>query len=279
MIAAEDSAVTGPGERQCELKCPHCGALFQARLAEVVDAQSRPELKRQLLSSEFNRVVCPTCEYMFLVETEVLYRDREKGVLLYLLPGAEERWEQAEEMVKAMLADYLAKHGREAEAWPDVQLVFSRAEMVERIFLLDRGYDVAAIEYVKYLIYTRNRGRVNPRTKRLLFNAQDSDEERLWFVIQDLPSRRLEGMLQFDQRAYRAVTETFRQPEGERMLRKLFPGPVVNARLKILAEEAVEETPEAPEARRGHSAEGGATGESSPGDGRGTESDSGSESR
>ncbi|HDL77671.1 MAG TPA: hypothetical protein ENG36_02770 [Lentisphaerae bacterium] len=223
--------------QRCELKCPHCGGEFEAFLVEVVDASRFPELKTRLLRNELNRVTCPQCDYMFLVESELLYRDPERRLMIYLMPGAGERWREAEKIVKSLLVNYLAEFGGSAEPLPEVQLVFSRTELIERIFILDKGYDLLAIEYIKYLIYTRNAGKVNPRSKQLLFNAEDSDERALWFVIQDIPTRRLEGVLKFEHKAYRAICETFREEPHTRMLRSLFSGPVINARLRVLSDE------------------------------------------
>ena len=244
MDPVEKKASPGDQGRHCELRCPHCGREFEAFLVERVDGSRSPELKSRLLRNELNRMTCPQCNYLFLVESELLYRDLDRGLIIYLMPGAGERWREAENKVKSLLVNYLAEFGGAAKPLPEVQLVFSRAELMERICMIDKGYELLAVEYIKYLIYTRNAGRLNPRSKRLLFNAEDSDERTLWFVIQDIATHRLEGVLQFEHQAYRAICETFLQEPHARMLRGLFSGPVINARLQVLADEESDRQPE-----------------------------------
>jgi hypothetical protein len=120
---------------------------------------------------------------------------------------------------------------RETSGAPPLRLhlVLTRAELVERIFLIEAGFDERVIEYIKYMVFSNNASRLDPTAKRLLFNAQDSTAETLCFVVQDIATRKLEGVLQYDRAAAKELEAMFAGNPSQ-PLSELFPGPIVSAR-------------------------------------------------
>jgi hypothetical protein len=126
--------------------------------------------------------------------------------------------------------------------------VTSRTELTERIFLFEAGLNERIVEYIKYMIYSRNADRVDPAGKNLLLDVEDSTPEALCFVVQDVETRKLESMMKFERKTYDALSEMFDSDEQTVDLLELFPGPYISARELFLQEEPG--SPPAPEAPR-----------------------------
>jgi hypothetical protein len=60
------------------------------------------------------------------------------------------------------------------------------------------------------------------------------------FIIQDVQTRKIEGMLEYDRKVYASLDEMFDQDEQTADLLELFSGPYVSARQLVLNELAAE---------------------------------------
>lgn len=232
-------------QRTYPIRCPKCGQSLDAALYESVNVKTDPALKEQLMMNRLNAVTCGQCGLSFRVDKALLYQDPDRQLLIYWLPVPEDQIEDGE----ARFADWLAEMSRilpEGIHGPSVHLVFNRTELVERIFLKEAGLDERLVEYIKYLIYSKNAGKLAPAEKILLFNAQDSTESMLRFVVQDARTRQFESALDYGRDAYRALAETFGTDDKSADLLELFPGPYVNARA-LLLKELASESPADPE--------------------------------
>jgi len=218
------------------IACPHCGKEQDAGIYDAVIVQADPELRERLLEGRLNIVTCIHCEMTFRVESSLVYHDADRGFMVHCIPAPDSR--------HAALQEAFVSNMREVEGMlpegvepPKVHLVFSRVELIERICLLEMGLDERVLEYVKYLMYVRNGDRLPARTTRLLLDARDSTEDALYFVVQDMVSGKLEGMLEYDRKAYLALEEMFDHDESTPNLLELFPGPYISARSILLLEE------------------------------------------
>jgi hypothetical protein len=218
-----------------EICCPDCGRAQQVELYESINVSEAPELKEQLLQNQVNTVACEACEFNFRVEKPLLYHDSERGFMVYWIPATEADIEAGQKQFESSLNAITPLLPEEIAA-PEIHLVFNRIELVERIFMLEEGLNERVIEYVKYIIYSKNSSRIPPGEKILLFNAQDSTPEALCFVIQDAQSGQLEGMLQYNREAYTALAEMFDRDEQTPDLLEVFPGPYINARRLLVPE-------------------------------------------
>ncbi len=196
-------------------------------LYESVNIREEPALREELMADRLNRVRCHDCGYEFRVDKPLLYHDPEHRLLLWWMPAGREQPEQTMAEVARMQERLAAAVG--GDAAPELQLVYERSELIERIFLVEAGLDPRLIEYVKYLVYSNNQSKIDPAKKRLLFNAQDSTNEVLCFVVQDVESRKLNSVLHYHRDAYAGVREMFDGARAEG-LRELFPGPCFSAR-------------------------------------------------
>lgn len=218
-----------------EISCPQCRAVQHVSLHDAINVSESPELKAALMQNELNTVACEACGYSFRVDKALLYTDSEKRIIIYWMPGLQEAGrpvhEQFQQAVQA-----LHKSMPEGIVPPEIHLVARRTEMIERIFLLEEGLDERIIEYIKYTIYTRNLARLDPSEKALLFDAQDSNEETLCFVVQDVESRQLESLVEYKREAYHALCEMFDGDEATADLLELFPGPYISAQTLLVTE-------------------------------------------
>lgn len=233
------------------IQCPRCQTSQEVELYESINVKEQPELKQQLMTNQLNAVTCTSCSFQFRVDKNLLYSDPDQRVLIYWIPATEQQYEQGEDTFSELVQNMTSLLPSDLRA-PEVHLVFNRTELVERIFLLEAGLDVRTIEYIKYSIYTRNTGKLDPVQRILLFNAQDSTPEHLCFVIQDAVTRKFEAMLHYERAVYTALSEAFAEGEKAADLLELFPGPHLSARglllQEIMAEVEEENSPPAPPA-------------------------------
>ncbi len=218
------------------IRCPQCSAQQDEILYDGIEVTSEPALRRMLLENKLNLVTCASCGYAFRVDKNLLYHDEAHGWMVYLHPARMEEHRQAEEQFRTVLDDLRAvlPSGRDL---PEVDLVISRVELVERVFAREAGLDPRVLEYVKYLIYTQNLDQFMPEEKVLLLNAQDCNDEQLCFVVQDVETRKLETVLQYQREAYDSLLEIHQQDLGHSLVSQLFPGPYISARAYLVEDE------------------------------------------
>ena len=215
------------------IHCPKCRHELTVQLYESINVKTSPELKTLLMSNQVNVVECTQCKVSFRVEKPLLYHDPARKLMIYLIPMSEDVIEDGERQFAESLTrlNGILPEGLDA---PDVCLVFSRTELVERVFLFDAGLNERIIEYIKYLIYSKNLSKLDPRHKALLFNVQDSTPEALCFVVQDVKTRKLEAVIHYDRKTYDALVTMFDRDDQTANLFELFPGPYISARVLML---------------------------------------------
>jgi hypothetical protein len=220
------------------IACPTCGDASDVTLHDAINVQSDPDLRVELMENRLNTVRCPACGYHFRVDKPLLYSDPERRLMIYWFPASDQDLERGEKEFRDSIWR-LTSVVPEGFDLPDMHLVFSRTELVERIFLCEAGLNERIIEYIKYLIFLQNLNDLDPSAKTLLFNTEDSTDESLCFVVQDLATLALESMYQYSRQAYEAICEMFDQDEQTATLLELFPGPHINARTLLLRESEV----------------------------------------
>jgi len=218
-----------------QIHCPRCRREQSLELYESINVKADPDLRQRLMANDINVVRCEECGLSFRVDKPLLYHDPARHIMIYMVPFSDE----AQESGERQFADLLLRLDSLLPADirpPTIGLVCSRIELVERIFLLEAGLNERIVEYLKYLLFTRNTERLDPAHKELLFNAEDSTTESLCFVVQDVATKKLESMLKYDRSLYTALSEMFDRDEQTPRLIELFPGPRISARALLLKE-------------------------------------------
>lgn len=214
------------------IKCPSCGVQQDVELYEAINVGADPELKKALLENRLNRVDCIDCDASFRVDMPMLYSDLQHNILIHWIPETAdlkkdqiiEDFDQSLEQINEMLPPDIAA--------PSVRLVLTRVELVELIYIIEAGLNQRVVEYVKYSIHTRNMEKVDPKKFRLLLNVQDSTDDELCFVIQDVESQTLGDILRYGRSAYQSMVELYDENSEEFL--EMFPGPCISARNLLL---------------------------------------------
>ncbi|MGA0333569.1 MAG: CpXC domain-containing protein [Kiritimatiellia bacterium] len=218
------------------IQCPECKSQQDEVLYDSLDVGKEPELRKQLIENKLNRVKCHSCHYEFYVDKNLLYNDSKEGWMIYLNPHPIEDAETSIAEFNQVLEDMraLLPSGKQL---PPVDLVLSRIELVERIFVREAGLDPRVIEYVKYLIYTQNLDKFMPENSALLLNGQECDGENLCFVVQDVETRKLESLLHYKRETYEDLRDLLIQDGELSLVHQLFPGPYTSARSYLIQDE------------------------------------------
>ena len=218
------------------ITCPSCGFQQEVALYEAINVSEDPQLKDALMQNWLNRVECPECSVTFRVDMPLLYSDPKHRMLIHWMPESDQmpRDRILDEFDQTL--DRINEIVPEDVAVPAVRLVLTRVELVELIFMIEQGFNQRVVEYVKYSIYTRNPEKIDPHRFRLLLNVEDSTEDELCFVMQDVDSRELGGVLRYGRAAYQSMCELYEESPEEFM--EMFPGPCISARNMLLDEEA-----------------------------------------
>jgi len=227
-------------KRTHRIACPFCGREQDVELYDSILVDEEPELRTALLSNRVNRVECEGCGKGFRVDKPMVYQDRGAGVFILYDPlQAGRTLAEAEEAFLAAKRELENLLPKDVPA-PEMNLVVEWSELVERIFSEEEGLDARLLEHVKYMMYQQNPGKLPAAAKGLLFDAQDSTDEQLCFVVQDRATRKLEAVLNFARKDYEALLNVFDDGKNLELLREQFPGPYFNGREKYLADTAEE---------------------------------------
>jgi hypothetical protein len=222
--------------RTINISCPTCGTQQDVQLYDAINVETDPQLKDALMHNQLNRVNCVDCDASFRVDMPLLYNDPGNKILIHWVPeGNDVTREQIledfdrsmEEMNEMVPADI---------DLPRVRLVLSRVELVELIFIIEAGLNQRVVEYVKYSIHTRNMEKLDPKKFRLLLNVQDSTDEELCFVAQDVQEQTLGQVLRYGRAAYQTMSELYDESPDEFI--EMFPGPCISARHLLLDDSA-----------------------------------------
>ncbi|MFC1467664.1 CpXC domain-containing protein, partial [Verrucomicrobiota bacterium] len=180
------------------------------------------------------RIECEECDFSFRADMPVLYTDLEKGIIIHWIPLHNQPLEQLQQEFGESQEE-MRRELPDGTPVPRLQLVLTRVELIERIFLLEQDLDERLIEYVKYLIYQNNASRVPAQDKNLLFNAQKSDDNNFCFVVQDINTASFDEILSYPRSQYQKLKNKFMADDDE--LTAFFPGAYKNARLALLEQQ------------------------------------------
>lgn len=225
-------------KRTHEIACPFCGREQAVELWDALVADEDPDLREALLAGRINRVECAGCGRGFRVDKPLIYRDREQDLFIHYDPlGGGRTLPDVEAAFRTAVAELNRLLPPDVPP-PEAHLVVEWGELVERVFLLEEGLDVRLVEHVKYLMYRQNPDRLPAETKNLLFDAQDSTDEQLCFVVQDRATHKLEAVLNFARADYEALVNVFDSGDQLALLEEQFPGPYYSGRLRFLQDQA-----------------------------------------
>jgi len=220
------------------IRCPECGREQAVELYDSINVAQEPNLKNELYKNRLNRVRCIGCDTSFRIDKPLLYHDADRNILIHWMPDTVMSREEILDEFDRTMEDLRGALPPDM-ASPRVRLVFTRAELVELVFIIEAGMEERVVEYIKYTIYARNMDRLPPAEKQLLLNVQDSTPEELLFAVLDSKTSELEDVLRYPRKAYHNVRNMYRETPDQ--FDELFPGPYISARNALMEESAAEE--------------------------------------
>jgi hypothetical protein len=119
-----------------EIRCG-CGRTFTGDVYEYVFAEHDPELKDSILSGEFNRIPCPSCDRRLHIETRFLYRDETNKLWIWVCKKGEEP--QRDELAEELIEKNTMIEGHSLDGKEDYRkfLVFGRDGLIELLLKED----------------------------------------------------------------------------------------------------------------------------------------------
>ena len=188
-----------------QLSCPECQAPCEYEPVTVITPETAAH--DQLLRGELNRVQCPECETAILCDTPVLFRDDVQKQLIYYIPAQDcpdihTACEQMQRIVDEVFAEV---HPQEQH---DCRLVTAYTEFIEKIGILNAGYNDLLIEYVKYRLFQHNPG-ISFAEHELLYDFASDAPDTIVFQVFEREAHKHVYTLQVERQDYLDVEQNY----------------------------------------------------------------------
>ena len=188
-----------------KLKCEKCGVDFECKVWSSINVQMNPELKEAIINGKIFNFICPKCGHKHFIINPILYHDMERkyminfnefGILMY------------DRDIFDTINDF-DKLSKEYKYYG----VQSPRDLIEKIWLLDSGYEPNIIEIMKYFYaaqYTEEmEDRINFRPVRDYFIHYNKDN-KLSIVLDVSTNERARFIpLEIDDKLYNFVKNEF----------------------------------------------------------------------
>lgn len=209
-----------------QAECPKCHARQEATPITVIAPQT--EALKQLFKGELNQLECRECGTRFLLQSPLIFHDDAREKLIYYIPvERRDNWAEAEkemEKITGALADT-----NEQATKPDCRLTLTRRSFIEKIAIHLAGRDDRVIEYLKYQLYRKPDGQIDPVRTELLYDFSDQSEEQLKFILFDRETGQAQAATHIPIQLYDELVETFlKDDDMKEELDSLFSGHFVN---------------------------------------------------
>lgn len=121
------------------MSCPNCGRETEFPVFPYINVEDEPRFKDEILSGRLFHFACRECAFETPVNYNMLYKDREKKLLVFLFPG--------EEDVPAELDEGLRAY---EDGWR-MRVVRDARDLSETIEIRDHGRDDRVLSAMKIL--------------------------------------------------------------------------------------------------------------------------------
>lgn len=121
------------------MSCPNCGRETEFPVFPYINVEDEPRFKDEILSGRLFHFACRECAFETPVNYNMLYKDREKKLIVFLFPG--------EEDVPAELDEEL---GAYEDGWR-MRMVRDARDLSETIEIRDHGRDDRVLSAMKIL--------------------------------------------------------------------------------------------------------------------------------
>lgn len=136
--------------------CSKCGKEHEISVYKSINTEQDPSLKEKVLDGSAFMWECPSCATRNLAKYECLYHDPEKRFMVWLMPIPKDSQAEAEAIARhaKALGDYVLRECVEV------------GELIEKILILDAGFNDVAVEISKYVLRNELAERANSEQER-----------------------------------------------------------------------------------------------------------------
>jgi len=166
------------------IACPSCNHVHQTSLVISLNAVRRPDLVEEVVSDQFQRIVCAACGTRFEADDPFVYIDFDHKLWIACLPArGEQGWHRYEQESQHTWEENMLRNAaplvRKEAAHFSVRTVFGLTPLRDKLVTRFAGLDDRWLEVLKLLlmIETENYG---PGWRPHLWNAT---EDKLWFTL------------------------------------------------------------------------------------------------
>ena len=214
-------------ETERQAKCPKCGKTATCQVTEVLEPGDAA--LEQLFRGKLNLQKCPACGAEFMVESTLIYKEKEPPYILFLEQVPEDGDIERVEQEVDMLVTDVSNQGNSEK--PEARIVFSRADFLEKIALRRKGFDDRLIEYAKLQLFRNTDDmQLSREQHRLLFDYSRSDDNVMSFLVFDRNTSTPVNMIQVPMDEFHAVELSLKaNDEAYAELLAAFPGCYVSA--------------------------------------------------
>jgi len=161
--------------------CPNCGTDNTFDEFSSVNADRRPDLRDAILSGEFQRINCMSCEQDFRLEPELNYLDVGRGSWIRAFPLDEKAfWDRAETDAATAFDEAYGsgapEAAREIGDLLTVRATFGWPGFREKLLIADLGLNDVSVEQVKIAILRNREGNPLAPSIELRLLAAPGDE-------------------------------------------------------------------------------------------------------
>jgi hypothetical protein len=150
------------------VQCPACGHAADVAITQSINTREKPELVARLLAGDFNILSCAQCGKRTALETNLSFYDPDRAYFCVVTPGNEALGEAALQNVGPVGTR---------------RLVPSKNALIEKVKILEAGFDDRVIEVLKVLLLASRGDDVN---SILLFERVNRDSGTLtWLLLDD----------------------------------------------------------------------------------------------
>ena len=214
-------------ERTFAAPCPKCGKTVDCHVIEVLEPGD--EALQTLFKSGLNVQTCPACKAKFTVDGPLVYKESEPPYLVFLEKFPEDGDIESLEQQIDELVTNVSNDGNSEK--PEVRVVFSMPDFLEKVALRKAGFDDRLVEYAKLQLFrTMDEVQLSRSQHRLMYDFEHSNDDMLYFLVYDRNTSQVVNLLQVPMNEYHSLELALQaSEEASAELLTAFPGSYVSA--------------------------------------------------
>jgi len=186
-----------------KITCPKCSCKYEVNIWDSVNVSVDKGAKEDILSQKLFNHCCPECGEVTHLLCDCLYHDKDKQLLIYLLPNYDEKNEILMENLKELTNNFTSEFSDNYT----LRAVKTSNELREKIKIFDGGLEDTIVEMCK-VFYVSDIGEKKPEfaLSKIYFDYDESNESKI-FVCLNAQGEALS--CEFNSKLYNSLKERY----------------------------------------------------------------------